>query len=43
MNTKRRIKQRREERIRRLMDGAVHEVLQEQKPVFIGTHKENEV
>ncbi|WP_342552517.1 M23 family metallopeptidase [Paenibacillus sp. FSL R7-0652] len=34
MNTKLRIKQRREERIRRLMDGAVHEVFQEQKPVF---------
>lgn len=34
MNTKRRIKQRREERIRRLMDGAVHEVLQEQKRAF---------
>jgi stage IV sporulation protein FA len=34
MNTKLRIKQRREERIRRLMDGAVHEVLQEQKPIF---------
>ncbi|MDM5276005.1 peptidoglycan DD-metalloendopeptidase family protein [Paenibacillus silvae] len=31
MNTKRRIKQRREERIRRLMDGAVHEIMQEQK------------
>lgn len=31
MNTKLRIKQRREERIRRLMDGATVEVLQEQK------------
>lgn len=31
MNTKRRIKQRREERIRRLMDGAVQEIIQEQK------------
>ncbi|CAI6082801.1 hypothetical protein PAECIP112173_03684 [Paenibacillus sp. JJ-100] len=34
MNTKERIKQRREERIRRLMDGALHEILEEQKPAF---------
>ncbi|WFR64854.1 hypothetical protein P9222_12825 [Paenibacillus amylolyticus] len=31
MNTKLRIKQRREERIRRLMDGAAVEVIQQQK------------